>query len=105
MRVRTTLSARSSASRLFGDGALGLVDLEREVHAALQVESALQRHAAHGVGRRTRRSRLTRSTTVRGNSAQTDATSSAAISRQAVLQVGHATAEWRRERWAELETR
>ena len=45
MRVRTTLSARSIASRLVGDGALRLVDLEREVHAALEVEAALERHA------------------------------------------------------------
>ena len=42
MRVRTTLSARSIASLLFGDRALRLVDLEREVHAARQVEPAWQ---------------------------------------------------------------
>ena len=35
---------------LVRDGALRLVDREREVHAALQVKSALQRHAAHGIG-------------------------------------------------------
>ena len=30
---------------LFGNGALGLVDLEREVHSALQIEPALERNA------------------------------------------------------------
>ncbi len=32
-----------------GHRLLGLVDLEREVHAALQVESALERDSAHGI--------------------------------------------------------
>ncbi len=40
---------------LVGNDALGLVDFEREVHAALEIESALERHALDGVVRRRRR--------------------------------------------------
>ena len=45
MRLRTTRMRAVERLGLVGDGALGLVDLERQVHPALQVEPALQRHA------------------------------------------------------------
>ena len=97
MRLRTTLSARSIASALFGDDALGLVDLEGEVHPALQVESALERHAVHvcrDTGRRLRS--RSRTLTVRGKSAQTDAATRASDDEQAVTEIGHSTAGVRR---------
>jgi hypothetical protein len=43
-RERTTVRARSIASSWFGP-TFGLVDLEREVHSALQVETPLERDA------------------------------------------------------------
>ena len=91
MRVRTTLIARSSASDLFGDGALRLVDLEREVHAALQVEPALERNARDGVVDEAVTAfdpldDLAREQRPHGRCHQRD------DEQHAVLQVGHATA-------------
>ena len=72
-------------SALVGYGALGLIDLEREVHPALQIESTLQRDAPDGVVDESPL-RLTRSTTVRGNSAKTDAAISPKMMSNTILQ-------------------
>ena len=61
--------------------ALRLIDLEREVHSALQIEPALQRNTLDGVVDVKPFGPRTRSTTLRGKRAKNDAAISPAISR------------------------
>ena len=44
MRLRSTVSARSMSRLGIGRHPLALIELERQVHAALEVEAALERH-------------------------------------------------------------
>ena len=56
-----------------GNRLLGIVDLEREVRSALEIEAPLQRNAAHGhVVEQCRPAPRSRYVTLRGNRNQTD---------------------------------
>ena len=95
MRVRTVLSARSIASLLSATIAPGLVHLEREVHAALEVEAPLQRDVADGVVHETPSAPRSRaSSPCAGTAPDRTPDDSADDDEYAILQVGHATAGW-----------
>ena len=74
------------------DGALRLVDREREVHAALQVEPLLEGNPLDRVGHERRRCGGCARSTVRGKSAQLTRRQSAKIASQPILQVRHSEA-------------
>ena len=104
MRVRTVLSARSIASAFVAarNRLLRVVDLEREIHPALEIEPALQRNAA-GRSRRaaTPSAPRTRASRCAGTANQTDSSAEADDGQYAPLQ-GHTTAGRRKGSCADL---